>query len=369
MTSVSKPKQKCHHAHQGDCVMTTCSCGDHRICKAVDDPATMKMGTCTEYVENYLEWSLTGRVKGRPLQQQLTVGGEFSGTTENREKFCAHPIPAPYMPRRATWTGNPLPFDGTTTQRTDYPAWDIKPDTPPQRAPWRSTGPKFECETTSQSDFKYTGTPQRYRRAPQTYVPNGAKFDGISSSQEAFKNWKIVSRPAGKHADPYVALHDDRDFKSTTAATYTAHAAERVIHQGATFRPNPPNTHLDSQTTSGEAFRPWDIKPRERTPKPQWIPNRSKFPTDTTYSDNFVAKSLPAGSVRPSKFGNAGSVRPPVIASCKFEGISTHHADYLPADHPRKLPDYAPKRGYIYQKDDRDFMTTSRKEHNVKVNT
>jgi hypothetical protein len=36
----------------------------------------------TEYSNNFLKFDVEGRVRGMPQVQQLTVGGEFSGSTE-----------------------------------------------------------------------------------------------------------------------------------------------------------------------------------------------------------------------------------------------------------------------------------------------
>ncbi|KAI8613919.1 hypothetical protein BC830DRAFT_426804 [Chytriomyces sp. MP71] len=261
-----------------------------------------------------------------------------------------------------------MPFDGTTTQRHDYPAWEIHPDPPAPKQPWRSSGGKFDAETTNKTDFRDMGAQPRYQRKPQAYVPNSAKFEGISSNREAFKNWEIVSRPMGRHSAPYVPLKDDRDFKSTNAAAYIDHPHDQHVEhkvsqsRTAAFHPPPPSSKFDSATTSGEAYRHWDIKPRDRTPKAQWIPNRSKFATETTYSTNFVVKSMPPGTTRPTKFGPTYTP----VASSKFEGVSTHKADYLPTDHPHKLPDFAPKKQYVNQKDDRDFVTTHWEAYEMK---
>ncbi|KAJ3281626.1 hypothetical protein HDU79_010603 [Rhizoclosmatium sp. JEL0117] len=213
------------------------------------------------------------------------------------------------------------------------------------------------------------GVQPRYQRPPQHYVPNGAKFDGLSSNKEAYQPWPINSRPSGRHSVPYAPLKDDRDFKSTTAAAYIGHPMDGSQNQDAKgpyfFLPSP-DTKFEGQTTSQDAYRKWNVKPRDRRAKVQYVPNTSKFPTDTTYTDNYQAKSLPADEGgRPSKFGPTYTP----VASCKFEGISTHKADYLPTGHVHRLPDFAPKKGFIYQKDDRDFVTTSRKAHDFKSPT
>ncbi|KAI9332367.1 hypothetical protein BDR26DRAFT_869374 [Obelidium mucronatum] len=350
-------RPKTQHAHTGQ----------YQIGAATTDGED-KIGSCTEYVENYLEWSLEGRVRGKPLVQQLSVGGEFSGKTENRERFVAHPIPPVFVPQKAVWSGTGLPFDGTTTQRTDFPIWDIAPHAAKEKPQWISSSGKFDGQTTSKTDFRDMGVQPRYQRKPQQYVPNAAKFDGLSSHKEAFQSWPINSKPVGRHYDAYAPLKDDRDFKSTTASAYIDHPMDSQFaeqQKGQFFFP-PPDSKFEGQTTSQDAYRKWNVKPRERRAKVEYVPNTSKFPSDTTYTDNFQAKSvaLNGGEVRMSKFGPTYTP----VASCKFDGISTHKADYLPTTgNVHKLPDFAPKKGYIYQKDDRDFMTSSRKAHDLKT--
>ncbi|KAJ3072600.1 hypothetical protein HDU98_003323 [Podochytrium sp. JEL0797] len=325
---------------------------------AMDD--SDKIGTCTEYVENYLEWSLEGRVRGKPLVQQLSVGGEFSGQTENREKFVSHPIPPVFVPQKAVWSGTGLPFDSTTTQRTDFPVWAVSPRLPRAKPEWHSSSGPFDGQTTSKADFRDMGVQPRYQRKPQQYVPNGAKFDGLSSSMEAYKTWPINSRPVGRQGVKHVPLKDDRDFKSTTAAAYIDHPVDTHTEKcGPTFYLASPTAKFEGQTTSQDAYRKWSLPPQQRRVKDAYVPNTSKFPSQTTYTDNYQPKSIPGDEVRVGKYGPTYSP----VASCKFEGITIYSGDYLPTPKGGKLPDFAPKKRYVYQKDDRDFITTSRKAH------
>ncbi|KAJ3211394.1 hypothetical protein HDU82_005958 [Entophlyctis luteolus] len=203
------------------------------------------------------------------------------------------------------------------------------------------------------------------RQRPQAqYVPNTAKFDGLSSHKEAYQSWPVTSKPVGKHYQPFVALKDDRDFKSTTAAAYIDHPFDgRAESKGPVFFLPPSDAKFEGETTSQDAYRQWTIKPRERRSKAAYVANKSPFPTETTYTVSFQPKAIQNGEGRPSKFGPAYLP----VASCKFEGISTHKADYLPttSDQLIKAVDFAPKSGFVYHKDDRDFITTSKKAHCV----
>lgn len=354
------------HAHAGSCQMGTCSCGDHQICKKTEAELGYSAGTCTEYVANYMEWPLEGRVRGKPLIQQLSVGGEFTGVTENQEKFVTHPIPPVFVTQKAVWKGTDLPFDGTTTQRTDFPAWEISARHPREKPEWISSSGKFDSQTTSKTDFRDMGLQPRFLRKPQLYIPNTAKFDGMSSHREAFQSWPVSDKPVGRHHDKYLPLKDDRDFKSTSAAAYVDHPMDAQFSEQKT--PPPPhhyssNPKFEGQTTSQDAYRKWNTQPRERRAKVEWVPNRSKFPSETTYTDNFKAKvASSCDQVRISKYGPTYN---PVV-SCKFDSVSTHTADYLPTGNVQKLADFAPKKRYVHQKDDRDFITSSRKAHDLK---
>ncbi|KAL2918009.1 hypothetical protein HK105_202423 [Polyrhizophydium stewartii] len=66
--------------HDGNCICAVCSCGRHRMCKPVkisDAP----LDAHTEYCDNFTNFPLEVR-RGRPAPQELTVGGEFHGSTE-----------------------------------------------------------------------------------------------------------------------------------------------------------------------------------------------------------------------------------------------------------------------------------------------
>lgn len=54
------------------------------------------------------------------------------------------------------------------------------------------------------------------------------------------------------------------------------------------------------------------------------------------------------------------------IVSGKFEGISTHDSDFKEYPGAKKREDFKPRLKYEPKKDDRDFMTVMKKDHNLK---
>ncbi|KAJ3130710.1 hypothetical protein HK100_007651 [Physocladia obscura] len=327
-----------------------------------------KLASCTEYVDNYPEWPIAARVRGKPLPQQLSVGGEFHGGTESRAQYIVHPLPPAFVPRKVVWTGTGLPFDATTTQRSDFPVWPVSARHAVPKPIWISTAGKFDGQTTNKADFCNLGTKPRYQRPPAQYLPNPAKLDGLSSSAEAYRAWPIDLKPVGRHHVAYLPLKDDRDFKSTNSATYVDHPLGIPESKLPLSYFPPPDVKFNSDTTTHDTYRRWPITPRQKQKAPLYIPNTSKFPSDTTYSDNFKPKSV-ARSCAAVVAANARNANAAAFKGCKFEGVSTHQADYAPVEGGvmRKLPDFAPKKKYIAQKDDRDFVTTSRHAHDLKT--
>ncbi|KAJ3416528.1 hypothetical protein HDV05_001265 [Chytridiales sp. JEL 0842] len=298
-----------------------------------------------------------------PLVQQLSVGGEFSGSTESREKFVKHQMPKYALPKKEPWVGNNSTFDATTTQRTDFPVWPVSAPKPKEKVQWVSSSGKFDGQTTNKADFRDLGLQPRFHKEPLKYVPSDSKFEGTSSHAADYKNWPITSRPKGRQYAPYLPVSDDRDFKSTTTAAYVGHPIleKSTPRQLPQFTPS--NTKFEGVTTSKDAYQKWTVPPRPRREKVQWVPNASEFVSSTTYSDNYVPKTIER-SIEATPRSLPG--QHVVMNSSKFEGISTHKSDFLPTGKVEKCPDFRPQNAYRPMKDDRDFLTTNRSSHDTK---
>ncbi|KAJ3333040.1 hypothetical protein HDU76_011993 [Blyttiomyces sp. JEL0837] len=305
----------------------------------------------TEYRENFIRYPLN-IVRGKPHEQQLSIGGEFSCATENRDKFVAHTISKYSRPPKEPWVGNDLPFDGTTTQRTDFPEWKVVLPPPQQKQKWISSSGKFDSLTTNKADFKDFGAQARYRRPQQQYTPNNTKFEGLSSHMNDFKAWPILSRPSRRDQGAYARQDDDRDFRSTTAATYVYHepSASNDVH-GRPVASAIPEGKFEGLTTSQDAFQKWPVQARQRREKAAWIPSKSKMQGATTYTDNFKPKTVERVLRKPPNY--------PAVVLQKFDAVSTNKSDFLPV--PRvATEDFRPRLEYQPIKDDRDFLTTNK---------
>jgi hypothetical protein len=100
-----------------------------------------------------------------------------------------------------------------------------------EKVQWVSSSGKFDGQTTNKTDFRDMGVQPRFHKEPQKYMPNAAKFVATSSHSEDFKSWPITNRPPGRRSAPYLPVKDDRDFRSTTAASYVDHpqASDRSV--------------------------------------------------------------------------------------------------------------------------------------------
>ncbi|KAJ3037935.1 hypothetical protein HDV00_001214 [Rhizophlyctis rosea] len=361
----AKPKQKVQkqaqlkQKHDGNCICAVCECGRHKLCQPVR-VSEGKLDGHTEYHDNYLKYGVGKPPKGKPNLQNLAVGGDFYGSTENREKYTPHTLPHTQPIRKAqAYAPNPGQFTSITTQRHDYPAWPgVRPPTKKERPVWVSTSGAFEGATTTRESYKTPkvppGTGGRVRRNVEWVKPDTV-FDASSTNKHDYRLWPTPPRPKGRMAPPYTAGVDDRDFKSTTGATYTQHDIPKTV---SAKRPVtvPAPTRFEGTTTTQEAFRKWDVAPPPRREKAAYTPSGDKFDGHTTYNNTYTPKALPPHTLQKPSY---------TFTPTPFSGTSTHRTDFTPLPYSRPK-DFRPNLAYVPVNDDRDFLSTMRKEHTPK---
>jgi hypothetical protein len=93
-----------------------------------------------------------------------------------------------------------------------------------------STSGSFDGSTTTRSDYLSQPLPPKYHRKLQVYMKTNAPFMSLSTQKEAYQTWDLSKIPKKvKEERPYLPANDDRDFQSTTQASYVGHESKRVL--------------------------------------------------------------------------------------------------------------------------------------------
>ncbi|KAJ3153830.1 hypothetical protein HDU89_008694 [Geranomyces variabilis] len=343
--------------HAEQCICAVCTCGKHKLCK-VPQHVDSHLDAHTEYGDNYLKYSSGPRTRGKAHPQQLDwKGGAFEGSTENREKYVSHRVDPRSAPAKVQYSRNDAPFDGSTTSKTDYPAWAVSPIQ--QRRPqaeYVNSG-KFDGQTTNKLSYQTPElAPRSFHKAAE-YMKPTTKFSDETTNHSDYRAWKVAphanAHPPAKHVD----IAEDRDFRSTTSAAYTGDQLPRGIPVAPRqpYMPNP--VKFEGTTTNTDSFRHWDLPPPNQRAKAAYVPNTSHFDDATTYKSNYQPKSVERTARTQLAYQ---------APSTKFEGLSTHHADFVSPGRQTRELDFRPRVAYNAVGDDRDWLTTMRSQYTEK---
>ncbi|TPX58342.1 hypothetical protein PhCBS80983_g03172 [Powellomyces hirtus] len=343
--------------HAEQCICAVCTCGRHKLCK-VPQHVDSHLDAHTEYGDNYLKYQAGPRTRGRAHPQQLDwKGGAFLGSTENREKYVSHPVAPHQAPAKVMYSRNDAPFEGTTTSKNDYPAWDIAPVQQKRPPATVMDSGKFDGSTTNKRDYQpFELQPRTFHKAAEWMKPT-TRFSDETTNHADFRAWKVAPHANAHPPAKHVNVQEDRDFKSTTAAAYTGNqlAQRAAMAPRAAYMANP--VKFEGTSTNTDSFRRWDLPPKNATPKAAYVPNQSHFDDATTYKTNYQPKSVER---------TTRSIAQYQAPNTKFEGLSTHHADFsAPGRQTREL-DFRPRVAYNAVGDDRDWLTTMRSQYTPK---
>ncbi|KAH6566194.1 hypothetical protein BASA50_003977 [Batrachochytrium salamandrivorans] len=346
-----------HLTNSKSCICTVCTCGHHKLCKPVKTTDAPLEG-CTEYSDNFKHYTVKVR-RGLPAPQELSVGGEFYGSTENHEKFVPYAISSRHKIKKEVYSPNEAVFDSMTTHQQDYRAWPgVTPPKRKENEPWVSTSGKFDGSTTTKSNYIEYALPPHYVRHQQPYVKSDTRFEGLSTQSEDFKSWAVTEIPTRRKPAAKPAItEENRDFKSTSATSFVGHHVKRELVRAPQIRTTDSKGKFETISTAKEAYKVWEIPPRPQRHKVEYTPSSAGFDGTTTYNNTFHPKTVERYiHSTPSYVPNKS----------KFEGSSTNKTDYLPTGPIVRCKDFRPRNIYAPTADDRDFVSTTRDEHNFK---
>ncbi|KAJ3258718.1 hypothetical protein HK103_003312 [Boothiomyces macroporosus] len=343
--------------HEEKCICNVCTCGRHKLCKPVH-LTDAHIDAHTEYGDHFLSYP-TQVVRGKPAPQELSVGGDFYGSTENREKFVLHALGPRYQIVKPAYQPNTAKLESLTTQRDNYQPWPgVTPPKRRQQPKWQSTSGTFDGTTTTKSDYVEMELPAKYVRKQQPYVKSEDKMDSVSTQGADYKPWQVTSIPTRRKtiaAPPRGP--EDRDFRSTTDASYVAHQPTRELVKAPQNLTTDHNSKFEGSSTAKDAYQAWQIPPRYQRHRAKYTPSTAEFNGDTTYSNTYVPKTA-------ERYIHPTPTYVPNMS--KFEGKSTNKSDYMSPGKQSRVVDFSPRNVYVPTADDRDFLSTTRRQHDPK---
>eukprot|EP00955_Chlamydomonas_euryale_P012106 130536-Chlamydomonas_euryale.AAC.2 len=148
----------------------------------------------------------------RPLSLSL-ASPRHAGTTSYAQEYRAHPLP-----EKAVFAGGPyappsVPFDGTSTYKNQFVQHELE-----ARAPRAPHAPRevlpFEGGTTYGETFRPYPILPRERRAPPAMAATGAKFEGTTTTMDAYRAWAVD--PSNRRGGPPPPMRPAIPFEGTT---------------------------------------------------------------------------------------------------------------------------------------------------------
>ncbi|KAJ3272145.1 hypothetical protein HDV01_005910 [Terramyces sp. JEL0728] len=330
--------------HDDRCICNVCTCGRHKLCKPVH-LTDAHIDAHTEYGDHFQTYP-TQVVRGKPAPQELSVGGDF----------YARPR---YQIVKPTYQPNNAKLESLTTQRDNYQPWPgVSPPKRRQQPKWQSTSGAFDGSTTTKRDYVEMVLPAKYVRKQQPYVKSDEKMDGISTQEADYKPWQVSSIPTRRKTIPAPARGaEDRDFKSTTDASYVAHEPCRELVKAPQNLTTDNSSKFEGSSTAKDAFKAWQIPPRYQRHRAMYAPSTAEFNGDTTYSNTYVPKTA-------ERYIHPTPTYVPNLT--KFDGKSTNKSDYMSPGKQTRAVDFSPRNVYAPTSDDRDFLSTTRRQHDPK---
>jgi hypothetical protein len=169
---------------------------------------TGKCDTNAEYKEKFQ--GVTAKPsRGVAMKQELEVGGDFYGSTENREQYLPHKVEPRQKTKIAQYVANPNKMDSETTHQSNYRAWAIPPRfirDKPKYVP----GPLFDGTTTTKSSYVPVKIPERFKRILPEIEKTGDLMVLESTQKSDYKQWPITHVP-NRHENKF-AVRVERPF-------------------------------------------------------------------------------------------------------------------------------------------------------------
>eukprot|EP00753_Platysulcus_tardus_P009615 PLAT221.3.p1 GENE.PLAT221.3~~PLAT221.3.p1 ORF type:complete len:325 (+),score=45.68 PLAT221.3:66-977(+) len=210
----------------GHCGASVCKC-----CPRAPRPKSRHYAPedmVSEFRREYVRFPLEARPPKKKAEYKPSTT-KFDGTTTAHDDYPAFamedmvPTESARPPERSGATG--VPFAGVSSTKADYPEWPIEARKPKKKAAYKPSKTRFEGKSTTAEAFpafNMEDVAPVHSAAPKRTVPPSLPFEGTSTTRDQYRKWSGVARPAPKKKGAgWKPTSDDRDFVSTTRQEYT----------------------------------------------------------------------------------------------------------------------------------------------------
>ena len=245
----------------------------------------------TVHKETYKPWDLPSSHGVRPPAAIRLPTSKFDHTTTFQDDYTKHALSGrqaikPPEPALAINRGD---FADETTTRHDYTPKDAertKSAKPPHQV-LRHTGP-FGHDTTCQHTYRWPdGRPASSCRPETTVIQSDVPFDEDTTHNLTYKPWELPKKQSWKPRGGWVAPSDKFDHKTTFQHDYDGKNAGPAKSARPHYDRALPG-YFDSMTTHKNAFKPWEVDPRQSCrPMGGYKGPHGKFDGQTTFQTDY----------------------------------------------------------------------------------
>jgi len=309
----------------------------------------------TVHKETYRPWELPSTHGIRPPQAIKLPKSKFDHTTTFQDDFTKHGLPGrqairPPEPALSVGQGK---FANETTTRRDYTPKDARPmksAKPPQHV-LKHTDP-FDHDTTCQSNYKWpNGRPASSCRPEKMVIVSRDPFDSDTTHNMTYKSWDIPKRQAWKPSRGWEAPSDAFDHKTTFQHDYDGKKSYPAKSARPDYNRLKPGD-FDSMTTHKDAFKSWDIDPRQSfRPMEGYKGPKSKFDGQTTFQTDYRGFKANRPDLCIPKGSGVAFKGPQELSTTYNDTYLGERPPSCPAKYLEARENLRSRNGYLYKSD------------------
>ncbi|XP_055879026.1 uncharacterized protein LOC106051746 [Biomphalaria glabrata] len=267
----------------------------HQIEKESWRPPQQPFEGQTTIMTDYVEHQVSPRVDHKPNLRTVQSNVPFSDSTDYKDTYREHPLPAKTQREREKWVKPSVPLDSTTVHQRDYigayapKQKSLRPDNGPQRSDI-----PLEGDTTHSLAYKPHEIPKRYKHEPEKYTRPDGFMDLNTTNSTQFKEHPLQRQSQVKPESSHLLRGSGEMTKETN---YGKDFQEHPINRTEPIKPKndyqAPTVPMESLTEYQADFYGRQPGPRENF-KPKDGPMLSDVPFNdrTDYRDTFVEHKI-----------------------------------------------------------------------------
>ncbi|KAH9520114.1 hypothetical protein Btru_060016 [Bulinus truncatus] len=258
----------------------------------------------TTIMTDYVEHQVSPRVDHKPNLRMVQSDVPFNDSTDYKDTFKEHPLPAKVQREKEKWVKPEVPLDSTTIHQRDYVgAYAPKQKSlRPDDRQVKSEVP-IEGDTTHSLAYKPHDLPKRYRHEPERYNRPDGFMDLNTTNATQFREHPLQRQSPVKPESSHLLRGKGEMTRETN---YGKDFQEHPIHRTEPIKPKndyqTPTVPMDTLTEYQADYYGRQPGPRENF-KPKNGPMMSDVPFDdrTDYRDKYTEHKVTPRMQRPKE--------------------------------------------------------------------